>query len=182
MPLCVRKVSAIDFETKLWIVFFLGGVTTSLLLIEYPGIDDLCNISSEIDVLKSTVTEQSRMAYFFVTMKPKTFVTSQDIFTTRRSGCCGREPRSYAAEQLRGKTACLIAHKDMSTDDQETWQRTWKSVAGVSCCCPAALSSSPSGAALFSVSAPRHLLCSPLPTAWTKQQQQNKKKTKTEHG
>ena len=47
-------------------------------------------------------------------------------------------------------------------------QRTWKSVADGACCCPAALSSSPSEAALSSVSAPRLLPHSPPQAAWKK--------------
>lgn len=46
-------------------------------------------------------------------------------------------------------------------------------MAGVSGCCLAALSSSPSGAALFSVSAPQLRLCSPPPTAWAKKKKES---------
>lgn len=45
---------------------------------------------------------------------------------------------------------------------------TWKNAACASCCCPAALSFSPSGAALFSVSAPQLHLHFPPPKAFHK--------------
>ncbi len=73
-------------------------------------------------------------------------------------------------EKKHMQALCLKAHKDTFTHSQEKQQHTWKSVAGVSCCSPAALSSSPSGAALSSVSAPRLPLCSPPLTAWTQKQ------------
>lgn len=55
---------------------------------------------------------------------------------------------------------------------------TWKNVACASCCCPGALFFSPSGAALFSVSAPRLHLHFPPPKTFNKIGKQRKKKEK----
>lgn len=81
----------------------------------------------------------------------------------------GKKTNNQTTNQTNKKTKQTNTHKHCTQRPyRQGKEHTWKSVAGVSCCCPAALSSSPSGAALFSASAPQLHLHSPLPAAWNK--------------